>query len=158
MMVLSMASEIFALFAKDYDFMHTTSTPRYPQSNGEAERMVQTVKKILTKSEDCYRVPGIVVLSFSPLSNGYSPAELLIGRQLVSLVPTTPATLLPKRVRYRDVQIKEQVQREKTKERFDKHYRVKELPPLSQGEKSVFSIYQREGQFYNSLQNRDRIQ
>ena len=127
------ASDIFAKFAKKYDFVHTTSSPRYPQSNGEAERMVQTMKKLLMKSDDPYQ--GLLSYRSAPLSNGYSPAELLMGRQLRSFVPTTLATLLPKRVPYRDIQVKEQVQRQKTKERFDKHHRVKELPPLSQGEK-----------------------
>ena len=113
--------------------MHTTSSSRYPQSNGEAERMVQTMKKLLTKSDDPYQ--GLLSYRSAPLSNGYSPAELLMGRQLRSFVPTTLATLLPKRVPYRDIQVNEQVQRQKTKETFDKHQRAKELPSLSQGEK-----------------------
>ena len=37
-------SDEFALFAKDWGFKHTTSSPRFPQSNGEAERAVRTVK------------------------------------------------------------------------------------------------------------------
>ena len=99
------------------------------QMEKPSEWYVQTVKKLLTKSEDPYQ--RLLSYRSAPLSNGYSPAELLMGRQLRSLVSTTPATLLPKRVPYREVQVKEQVQREKTKERFDKHHRAKELPPLS---------------------------
>ena len=42
----------FSRFADTYNFNHVTSSPFYPQSNGQAERPVQTVKGILQKSTD----------------------------------------------------------------------------------------------------------
>lgn len=48
------ASREFATFAESYGFRHTTSSPRYPQSNGQAERTVKTVKKLLKSSNDRY--------------------------------------------------------------------------------------------------------
>ena len=42
----------YAHFAAEYGFIHTTSNPKYPQSNGEAEKVVQTIKQLLRKSED----------------------------------------------------------------------------------------------------------
>ena len=52
-------------FATNYGFTHTTSSPRYPQSNGEAERAVKTVKSLLKKSDDSYNV--LMIYHSTPL-------------------------------------------------------------------------------------------
>ena len=90
---LQFTSDLFAEFAKACDFQHITSNPRYPQSNGEAERMVKTVKEMLKKAED----PYLALLSYrtTPLSHGWSPSQILMGRQLRSNVPTVESRLLP---------------------------------------------------------------
>lgn len=49
------AASDFADFAKDYDFHHVTSSPHYPQSDGEVERAVRTVKILLRKGEDPHK-------------------------------------------------------------------------------------------------------
>ena len=41
----SYSSLQYKQFAAKYGFTHITSSPRYPQSNGEAERAVKTVKE-----------------------------------------------------------------------------------------------------------------
>lgn len=68
------SSQQFQDFAKVYGFKHITSSPHYPQSNGEAERAVQTIKKLLDKSADPYL--ALMAYRATPLKLGYSPAEL----------------------------------------------------------------------------------
>ena len=41
---LQYASEEYKKFAEAYQFKHVTSSPYFPQSNGEAERAVRTVR------------------------------------------------------------------------------------------------------------------
>ena len=41
----------FTHFAKQWDVKLVTSSPRYPQSNGEVERAVQTINNILKKEK-----------------------------------------------------------------------------------------------------------
>ena len=89
------ASQEFCDFAKEYGFKHTTSSPHFPQSNGHAERAVQTAKNLLKGSKD----PHMSLLSYrsTPLPwCGLSPAELLMGRHLRSNIPQTTESLTPK--------------------------------------------------------------
>ena len=43
---LQYSSQEFARFASSYEFKHVTRSPRFPQSNGQVERTVQTVKRV----------------------------------------------------------------------------------------------------------------
>ena len=87
------SSAEFAKFAEDWGFTHITNSPKYPQSNGEAERMVQTTKNLLTKSDDPYE--ALLAYRATPLENGFSPAELCMGRRLRTTLPSTPSKLTP---------------------------------------------------------------
>lgn len=80
-------------FAAHYGFVHTTSSPKFPQSNGEAERAVQTIKNLLKKASDPYL--ALLAYHATPLSNGFSPAQQLMGHHLRTTTPTFPALLEP---------------------------------------------------------------
>ena len=83
----------FSKFAKAYQFVHSTSSPKFPQSNGEAERAVRTIKGLLKKAEDPYA--ALLEYRSTPVTCGYSPAELLMNRKLRSSVPISPVQLQP---------------------------------------------------------------
>ena len=80
------SSASFARFAEEWSFVHTTSSPHYPQSNGLAEKSVQTVKRLLCKAKDIGAdfYQSLLVYSTTPLGCGISPAQLLMGRRLRS--------------------------------------------------------------------------
>lgn len=82
-------SREFARFAASYDFKHIMSSPRFPRSNGLAEKGVPVVKHILKKTHhsggDFYQ--GLLNYRTSPLECGSSPGELLMNRRFRSGLP-----------------------------------------------------------------------
>ena len=82
------SSQLFKQFAQDYHFTHKTGSPKFPQSNGEAERAVKTIKDILL---DPYL--GLLAYRTTGLHSGVSPAELSMGRKLGTTLPALPAKL-----------------------------------------------------------------
>ncbi|XP_049516824.1 uncharacterized protein LOC125942652 [Dermacentor silvarum] len=72
-----------------YDFQHVTSSPRFTQSNGLAEKGVQIVKRIMKKTAETKQDFWLGLLSYrsSPLEDGRSPGELLQGRRLRTRLP-----------------------------------------------------------------------
>ena len=116
----------FSKFAEEWGFTHLTSSPHYPQSNGEAERAVQTAKDLITKSED----PYLALLSYrsTPLHNGYTPAQLLMGRKLRSTLPLAPEKLIPKWPETEQLRKTELEYKHKQAEKYNRRRRASVLP------------------------------
>ncbi|KAE8285741.1 hypothetical protein D5F01_LYC15408 [Larimichthys crocea] len=119
----------FAEFAESYGFQHVTSSPKYPQGNVEAERAVQTVKGFLKKSKDPYL--ALLVYRATPLQNGYSPAQLLMGRRLRTTVPILPALLYSAFPNGDIVLLKEREKRMKYAQHYNLRHRTKNLNSLT---------------------------
>jgi transposase InsO family protein len=65
---------------KEYGFIHITTSPHFPQANGQAERFVQTVKNLIKKSKDPYKALLDYRNTRAPLEGiELSPAQLQIG-------------------------------------------------------------------------------
>ena len=116
-------SEEFQNWIKKYDITHSTSAPRRPQSNGEAERAVQTVKGLLNKNVNLQA--ALCAYRDTPLANGYSPAHLLFGRGMNSVGINNTRTVDLKRLRHFEDQA-----RSKQVERYDQRHRVHVREPL----------------------------
>ena len=139
------ASSLFQDFAKEYNFTHITSSPRYPASNGEAERAVRTFKELVKKNKN----PDLALLVHrsTPLANGLSPSELLMGRKLRTPLPILPKKLMPgvNSNKLEMAKEKEDDMREKSKVNFDIRHKAKDLTPLKQGDRVWIRDQEREG-------------
>ena len=74
------SSSEFKTFCVEHGIDHQTSSPHFQSSNGEAERAVQTVKRLWSKSQN----KNLALLDYrtTPLDGvNLSPAQLLMGRR-----------------------------------------------------------------------------
>ena len=120
----------FGDFARQYGFQHITSSPRYPKSNGEAERAVGTVKRMWAKTDDPYM--SLMIYRATPLENGFAPSELLMGRLLRTALPTLPG----QHALQKDggtVMDKERQIKERTMRNYDNRHQAHQLPELRPG-------------------------
>ena len=88
----------FQPFAKQYQFQHVTSLPRFPQTNGLVERTVQTAKKLLKKAYEDNKDPYLAILELrdTPIPGvGLSPTQLLMDRRTRSIIPFKNTLLNP---------------------------------------------------------------
>ena len=81
-----------------------TSSATFSQSNGLAERAVQTLKNLMKKAKD----PYLAMLSYRTTvidDIGLSPAEMMFSRRLKTTLPTSAPLLqqkgLPKNLKKR---------------------------------------------------------
>ena len=126
------SADCFKKFAASWGFEHVTSSPLYPQSNGEVERCVQTIKMMMTKCDDEYL--GLMMYRNSVLANGFSPAQLSMGRRIKTRIPCHPDMLLPSTPNQENVKQKEEEYRKKMKENYDKRHRVQGPETLGPGD------------------------
>nr|XP_022292854.1 uncharacterized protein K02A2.6-like [Crassostrea virginica] len=127
------SSYAFKKFATEWDFVHTTSSPRYPQSNGQAERCVQTVKNLLKKADESGGDVYACLMNYraSPIDGvGLSPSQLFMNRQLRTKLPITSDRLNLKVVESSKPQLV--ARQAKQKHYYDRQSTI--LPDINRGE------------------------
>ena len=127
----------FKDFMKQWQIEHRVSSPRNPQSNGMAERCVQTMKSSLIKTMEEGEDVNLALLTYktTPLSHRLaSLAELLNSRKYKTLLPTR---IMPTRLQEEYRQIMDQGKQTQT-QLYNKNTRV--LPRLEQSQKVVVQL------------------
>ena len=134
----------FTHFAKQWDIELVPSSPKYPKSNGEVERAVQTIKNILKKEKELQK--ALLAYRTTPLRSGYSPAELLMGRRLRSTVPTFHENLIPRWPDIEKLREHENIQTmQQQQQHFNTRHRARLLPQLSAGASVAIANYDEKG-------------
>ena len=98
-------SREFKDFAHEWCIKVTTSSPTYAQSNGQAERFMQTLKGLLKKADLEGRYPYIALLEYRNTHISgvqYTPFQMLRSRLFRSKLPTKQSLLQPKVVQAHD--------------------------------------------------------
>ena len=121
------SSQHFREFARAWDFEHITSSPRYPQSNGMAERCVQTVKAAMKKAEMSSRDINMTLLCLRS-----TPIDHIIPSpgELVSNLPTKCTNQNFRKGEIQDRLLQRQLTQKK---QYDEH--AKDLPNLIAGQR-----------------------
>ena len=134
-----------------YDFTHTTSSPRYIQSNREAERAVKTIKSLFKKNDDPYI--ALTIYHSTPLHNGFLSSENLMNRRLHTTLPILESQLQPSISEYSVMCERETMRKAKSK-KFLIHVieHVATLDPLLPGQQVWISERRDSGVIVEQLQ------
>ena len=113
---------------------HSTSSPRYPRSNGLAERMVRTIKNTIKKCLQTKQDLNMALLNIraTPVQPDLpSPAEVLFGRRICTFLPHHSTETM----RSTNIHEKTQQSKIKMKENHDRRHGCQDLNPLYPGQK-----------------------
>ncbi|XP_060084642.1 uncharacterized protein K02A2.6-like [Ylistrum balloti] len=129
----------FKDFAREWDIKHITSSPKFPQSNGLAKRTVQTIKNMMKKHKESNQDIHMALLAYrtTPLGNGRSPAEMLMGRCLKTNLPNYIEKSRIEKADNNSTEIMKWRENEKQKQKhyYDQRNHVKSHVNLAPGDK-----------------------
>ncbi|KAL0195098.1 hypothetical protein M9458_008670, partial [Cirrhinus mrigala] len=127
------ACEPFRSFARQWGFVHVTSSPQHPQSNGKAESAVKIVKSLCKRAKLDGSDPWLAILHWrnTPTEGlDSSPAQRLMSRRLRTGLPMANSLLTPRVVEG----VSEKLRWRRRMVKFHYDLRAKDLPELNVGE------------------------
>ena len=113
------SSHEFQQFIKHYRIDHRTSSPYHPQSNGMAEKAVQTIKRLMKKATHNGNDPYLALLEYrnTPWSDTLgSSAQRLMGRRTKTLIPTASNLLKPETIN--PITVQEELQEHRRQQNY----------------------------------------
>ena len=117
--------------------MWGNSSPYYSQSNGHAEAAVDAIKRLVLKiapggdlTSDAF-MQGLLEFRNTPRENGMSPAEMVFGSQLRSILPAHRTSFAPRWKDIMNARDRQQALDSGVKKRYDE--RARPLSPLTIG-------------------------
>ncbi|UYV63305.1 hypothetical protein LAZ67_2003696 [Cordylochernes scorpioides] len=121
-------------FAKEWNVTHTTSSPRFPQSNGMIERTIQTLKSTIIKcqqsKQDIYQ--ALLLLRNTEHNSLPSPAVMLYGRKQRLFLPMKTTLMNESRICEDCIRKQHEANQSRMKFYFNRHAR--DLPSLENGQ------------------------
>ena len=129
--------EEFRQFFRDFDFIHTTLSPHFHQSNGFIKAMVKKVKNAYKKMDGSPNAQARALLQLCDtpiMADLPSPAEILHGHPAQGTVLSRPS----KRVNIHQICQRLVELQENQKEQFDIVHRARDLCPLKVREQVQF--------------------
>ena len=136
-------SDQFHRFASHCGSVHITSSPYFHQSNGAAERAVQTAKSILNLENP---EQGLLDYRSTPCTvTGVSPAECLMGRRLHTRVPVLESQSVPKSIAPEAVRACDRSAKELYKHHYDRSHGTRTHPPLKPGQQVLMRVDEEKG-------------
>ena len=125
-------SAMFNEFKAGYGFKHTPSSLHHHQANGSAESGVRISKRILEQED-----PFLTLMAdrATPVpATRKTPAELIMGRQIRTTIPTMVKVSQRKLADHAAVKKADVKAKGGYKESFDRRNGTRELPPLQPGD------------------------
>ena len=137
------ASDQFYKFSQEYDSKDTTTSSYYPQANGKAESGVRIARKILKQHD-----PFLSLMSYratADTSTGVNLCQLMMAREIRTLLPTLKSNLKPVLPSHEAVTKKDDQLQTAKRQYFDKRREVRPLLDLQPGDSARVKLDQQKG-------------
>ncbi|KAK7089612.1 hypothetical protein V1264_025098 [Littorina saxatilis] len=99
---------------------------------------------MLRKSKDPYA--ALHLYRVTPLRNGLSPSELLMGRKFKTKLPILPSNLNPKTPNHSMILEKETYMKQQQRDNYNQRHTAREAPPLQTGDNVFIKDMAKQGQ------------